>query len=424
MSTNRALSLLGAALLTASAASAGEAKPARALAWSTASADASRLIEELRTRIDNFQVGPANVELARRIVAADPQFAMGAYYLSAVTPPPANETHLARAVELAAKASDGERRFIEAMAKVRANNGANFRDGIAPLERLVADYPGERLFPQILGQIYQAANQPDKARAAFEQAQAAHASSRVRAFLANDDLLKGRYAEARAAFEAVERDLPRGAAPFTVRYGIAFSHLYEGQVDAALASLHTYLGEYHASAADRTFPEVFIWNSIARINLENGRLNEALQAYEKGYESVPGSTLPDDQKKIWLGRLEHGKCRVLARMGRHEQAWQGAETVRRMIEEGGEEGQQFLPAYHYLVGYLKLESGDARAALEHLKQADPDNPFHELLLARAYERLGDTANARNAYAAVVASGTNGLERALAYPEAKRKLATL
>jgi predicted Zn-dependent protease len=310
------------------------------------------------------------------------------------------------------------------MVKVRADNGARFQEGIAPLEQLVADYPGERLFAQILGQIYQGANRPDQARAAFEKAQAAHPTNRVRAFLANDDLLKGRYAEARAAFEAVERDLPRGAAPFTVRYGIAFSYLYEGQVDAALAALRTYLGEYQASGADGTFPEVFIWNSIARINLENGRPNEAMQAYEKGYESVPRSTLPDDQKKIWLGRLEHGKCRALARMGRHEEAWQRAQAVQRMIAEGGEEAKQFLPAYHYLAGYLKLESGDARAALEHLKQADPDDPFHELLRARAYERLGDKDNARKAYAAVVASGSNGLERALAYPEAKRKLAAL
>lgn len=35
-----------------------------------------------------------------------------------------------------------------------------------------------------------------------------------------------------------------------------------------------------------------------------------------------------------------------------------------------------------------------------LKQADPDNPFHQLLFARAYEKSGEPAQARKAYRAV------------------------
>ena len=68
--------------------------------WTTKSAEAKQGLAELQQRIENFQFGPANAELAQKIVAADPGFAMGVYYLSAVTPPPANETHLAKAVEL------------------------------------------------------------------------------------------------------------------------------------------------------------------------------------------------------------------------------------------------------------------------------------------------------------------------------------
>jgi hypothetical protein len=68
-----------------------------------------------------------------------------------------------------------------------------------------------------------------------------------------------------------------------------------------------------------------------------------MKAYEKGYESVPGSTLPEDQKQVWLGRLSHGKARTLAKMGRHEQAWAEAEKVKTMIESGGEPGKQYWP---------------------------------------------------------------------------------
>jgi len=421
--TKRALTLGLAALVASGGASAAAGAGAgKRFEWTTKSAEAKQGLAELQQRIENFQFGPANAELAQKIVAADPAFAMGLYYLSAVTPPPANETHLAKAVELAKGASEGERRFIETMNVARANQGAQVKDAIPMLEKLGADYPGERLVQVILGQVYQGQNEPEKARVAFERARAiGPESARVRAFLANDDLIKGQYDKARQAFLEVEKSLPKGSAPFAVRYGLAFSYLYEGQVDPALAALQTYLAEYKDSGSAQGFPEVFIWNSIARINLENGRLDAAMQAYEKGYESVPGSSLPDDQKQVWLGRLMHGRCRILAKMGKHQEAWTEAQKIKKMIDDGGEPAKQYVPAWHYLAGYLKLEAGDYKTAVEELKQANADDPFQQLLLARAYERTGAKDEARKTYTRVVESRQNGIERALAYPEAKRKL---
>jgi tetratricopeptide (TPR) repeat protein len=415
-------SVVVAAVLLAAAASVPAATSSGRFEWTTRSADAKRLLGEIQGRIESFQFGTETVALAEKLVAADPEFAMGVYYLSAVTPPPGNQKHLDRAVELAKKASEGERRFIDAMVIARANQGANSKDAIPPLEKLGADYPNERLVQVILGQIYQGSNEAEKARGAFEKAnRIGPPSARVRSFLASDDLIKGDYAGARQVFLDVEKGLPKGAAPFAVRYGLTFAYLYEGKVDDALASLRTYLAEYKDSGAAQGFPEVFIWNSMARINLENGRLDEAMKAYESGYVSVPGSSLPEDQKQTWLGRLRHGRCRVLAKMGKHEEAWAEAAKVKKMIDDGGDPAKQYLPAYHYLAGYLKLEAGDAKAAIEELKQANSEDPFHTLLLARAYEKAGDKESARKAYQTVVDSRQNGLERALAYPEAKRKL---
>ena len=418
----RALAPFAMALILAVGVSAGESTGR--FEWSTKSPDAKKLLLELQGRIESFQFGPDNVPLAQKLVAADPAWCMGEYYLSAVMPPPENQAHLDKAVDLSKKGTEGEQRFIAAMAIARANQGADFAKAIPDLEKIAADFPKERLARVLLGQIYQGNNEPEKAHAVFAQAEAIGPSSlRVRAFLANDDLLKGDYEKARATFLAVEKGLAKGAAPFPVRYGLAFAYLYEGKVDPALDALRTYLGEYKDSGAAQGFPEVFIWNSIARINLENGRLDEAMKAYEKGYESVPGSSIPDDQKQVWLGRLHHGRCRTLARMGKQEEAWAEAQKIKKMIDDGGEPAKQYIPAWHYLAGYLKLETGDYRTAVDELKQADPQNPFHNLLLARAYEKVGDMENARKTYQAVVDSQQNGLERALAYPEAKRKLAS-
>jgi tetratricopeptide (TPR) repeat protein len=391
----------------------------------TESEEAKTLLADLQARIESFEAGPHLTEIAQKIVAADPKFAMGQYYLSVFVPPNEGPAQLEKAVELAKSASDGEKRFIEGMAVVRANQGANFRDGIPLLEKVAADYPGERLTYMLLGQLYQGVNDSEKARAAFEKALAIGPDSpRARSFIANDDLLRGKYSESRATFESIERALPRESLPFVIRYGVAFSYLYEDHPAQAVEALEKYLAEYRDSAASQGFPEVFIWNSIARIHLENGDAKKAMESYEKGYESVPGSTLPEDQKQLWYGRLLHGKCRSLAKLGKHEEAWAEAEKVRKMIEDGGEAAEQYLPAYHYLAGYLKLESGEIDSAIEHLEKANPDDPFHRLLLARAYERKGEKDAARKTYEQVVASKANGIERALSYPEAKRKLATL
>jgi tetratricopeptide (TPR) repeat protein len=236
--------------------------------------------------------------------------------------------------------------------------------------------------------------------------------------------LKGRYAKARATYEQVEKDLPKGSVPFLIRFGVTFSHLYEGNVDGALDSLRTYLGEYKAGGLTQQFPEVFIYNAMARINLENGRLAEALKNYEKGYESVPASNLPEDQKKTWLGRLHHGKARTLAKMGKYQEAWTEAETIKSMIEQGGDAAKQFWPSYHYVAGYVKLEAGQYAEALDHLKQTDPNNPFDVLLLGRAYEKLGQKEEAKKTFQRVVDSQWPGIERPLAYPEAARKVKSI
>jgi tetratricopeptide (TPR) repeat protein len=403
-------------------ASAVEAKgPAKTMPMTTKSPAAHDQLVELQRRIETFQF-TANEELAKKIVAADPDFALGVYYLSAVTPPPGNQQHLDKAVLLSKGASDAERRFIEAMVLAR---GKTPEQALEPLTRLTADYPNERLFFMLLGQNLAGVGKQEEAKAAFEKAIALDPSTpRAYTFVGNYYLMKGDYEKARELYRQARAKTPAGVAPAQPTYSTAFTYLYEGDPDKALSTLRGYLDEYKKTKAASELPEVFIWNSIARINLENGRLDEAMKAYEKGFESVPGSTLSDEQKKIWTGRLHHGRGRTLARMGKHQEAWAEAETIKKMIDEGGEAGKPFLPAYHYLAGYVKLEKGDYPAAIEHLKQADADDPFHQLLLARAYDKAGDKENARKAYEAVVGSTQNGLDRALAYREAKSRLSAL
>ena len=424
MTRVRALCLLLVATLASASAFAGTTK-GRSFEWTTKSAEAKKLLGELQGRIESFQFGAANVELAKKIVAADPSFAMGVYYLSAVTPDPVEaEKHYQKSRELAKTASEGERRFIEAMIYNRTNQGIEFQKSIPHLEALAADYPGERLIQVILGQLQNGDGQGGQGGARLPESQGAGHEPPRRGVPGRGGPPERPVRQGTHHLRSRREEPPQGLRPLRHPFRRDLQPPVRGKHRGRARSLETYLAEYKANGLDQQFPEVFVWNAIGRIHLETGNTEAALKAYEKGYESVPASKLPEDQKNTWLGRLHHGKSRVLARMGKHAEAWAEAETVRKMILAGGEAGRQFWPAYHYVAGYAKLEAGETAEALEHLLQADAKDPFHTVLLARAYEKVGRKEEAKKAYQKVLDSKWAGIERPLAYTEAKKRLSTL
>jgi tetratricopeptide (TPR) repeat protein len=420
--------LVFASLLLLSSLTAFAQGDGKKFTFTTKSKEAQEAAERLVWMIETFTAGgPDSLALAQKAVAADPDFAFGHYFVATFTPPPPNAPPpqpgapnplLEKAVEMAKKASDGERRYIEAVALVRAGKAA---EAVPLLKQLAADYPGERMVRMMLGQATINQN-PEEGRAHFEAALKLDGKTpRVYNFLGNYYLLKGDYAKAREMYQASLSRKEKNTAPFGPGYGLAYTHVYEGNIPAALKALQQFQDDYLKSPGAQQFPPVFVWNSIARLQLENGQPEESIKSYEKGYQTVTASNLPDDQKIVWLGRLHHGRGRALAKMGKHAEAWKEAELIKKMIDEGGEAGKQYMPAYHYIAGYLKLEAGDHAKAIEHLKQADQTDVFHKLLLARAYEKAGDAANSQKLYKEVTDYRVINLERALSVPEARKKL---
>jgi tetratricopeptide (TPR) repeat protein len=388
--------------------------------FTTESKEAKDYVAQIVNRIETFQFGPDLNVLAKKSIEADPKFAFG-YYLvatTAATPDEAKQFN-EKATELARSASDGERRYIEAVLLTRAQKT---NEALPIFLDLAKQYPEDRMVQMLLGQVYTNLGKPDESNAAFERAIKLDGSTpRVYTFIGNNELLRGNYAKARELFNTALSKQVKRSAPFGPNYGLAFVYIYQNDIKSAVKTLEAYAVDYDTSTQQQNFPAVFIWNSIARLHLEYGKAEDAMKAYEKGYATIPGSNLDEMQKKIWLGRLHHGKARTLAKMGKKEEAWKEADLIKKMIEEGGKDGEQFWPAYHYLTGYLKLEAGDYAKAVEELKQTDLTDPFHKLLLARAYEKNGDSANAQKLYKEITEFNQLTLERALAYPEAKKKL---
>jgi tetratricopeptide (TPR) repeat protein len=388
--------------------------------FTTESKEAKDYVAQIVYRIETFQVGPDLNTLAKKSIEADPNFAFG-YYLVATTSatPEDVKKYNDKAVEVAKTASEGERRYIEAVLLTRAQK---LDQGLPIFLDLAKQYPEDRMVQMLLGQVYTGLNKLPEAKAAFERAiQLDGSTPRVYTFLGNIELLKGDYAKAREDFNKSLAKQVKGSAPFGPNYGLAYAYIYEGNIKAALKTLEAYQQDYEHSSQQQAFPAVFIWNSIARLHLEYGSPEEAIKAYQKGYATVPSSNIDELQKKIWLGRLHHGLGRSLSKMGKRDEAWKEAELIKKMIEDGGKDGEQFWPSYHYIAGYLKLEAGEINEAIEHLKKTDLTDPFHKLLLARAYEKSGDQANAQKLYREITEFNQLTIERAIAYPEAKKKL---
>ena len=388
--------------------------------FTTESKEAKDCVAQIVNRIETFRFGPEVNALAKKSVEADPNFAFGYYLLGTTSATPDEvKKYSEKAAELARTASDGERRYIEAVLLTRAQKSG---EALPKFLDLAKEYPEDRMVQMLLGQVYTNLGKLDEANAAFEKAIKLDGSTpRVYTFLGNNEVLRGNYAKARELFNKSLEKQVKGSAPFGPNYGLAFAHIYQGDIKAAVRTLEAYAADYQTSTQQQNFPAVFIWNSIARLHLEYGKAEDAMKAYEKGYATIPGSNLDETQKKIWLGRLHHGKARTLAKMGKRDEAWKEAEVIKKMIEDGGKEGEQFWPSYHYLAGYLKLEAGDFAKAVEELKQTDLTDPFHKLLLARAHEKNGDAASAQKLYKEITEFNQLTLERALSYPEAKKKL---
>ncbi|HYV07719.1 MAG TPA: tetratricopeptide repeat protein [Blastocatellia bacterium] len=415
------ISAVAAALLIVATSGFGSTGPnGKKIEFTTNSKEAKESVAQIVNRIETFQFGPQMAELAKKTVDADPNFAFGYYLMATTANSPAEAKPFAdKAVELSKNASDGERRYIEAVLLTRAQKT---NEALTIFLDLAKTYPEDRMVQMLLGQVYINLGKLDEARAAFERAAQIDGSTpRVYTFLGNVALLKGDYGKARESFNKALAKQVKDSAPFGPNYGLAYSYIYQGDIKQALKQLEAYQAEYNRSPQQQQFPAVFIWNSIARLHLEFGKPEDAIKAYQSGYDTIPGSNIDEVQKKTWLGRMHHGKARSLAKMGKRDEAWKEAELIKKMIEEGGKEGEQYWPSYHYLAGYLQLEGGDYAKAIEHLKKSDLTDPFHKLLLARAYEKSGDKTNAQKLYVEITEFNQLTLERAISYPEAKKKL---
>ncbi len=161
-----------------------------------------------------------------------------------------------------------------------------------------------------------------------------------------------------------------------------------------------------------------IADELARIYLESDDLHKALEWYEKGQKTaMRNPKLTDAEKDLWAFRWHSAMARIAARQGKKAEAQKYAANAKAIISKGtNPEQAQFVP---YVEGYVAFYGGDYSAAIDNLQKANQKDPFILVLMAQAYDKLGDQKNATDYYRKVLQIYSHNPTNAFARPIAEK-----
>ncbi len=232
--------------------------------------------------------------------------------------------------------------------------------------------------------------------------------------------LEGKYQEARQHLAKAIEEAPPDAKVRALRT-MAVSYAFEPNTDEAAkyerqAFDLQYAAKQYADAAGTA-------DELARIYLESGDNDNAFQWYQSGHLTAQRqANMSPAEKDLWEFRWESALARVRVRQGRKDEAKQHLAAAKAVLDKGTNPDQ--MRFYPYLSGYVAFYLGDYKAAIVELQKGDQQDPFVLSLLAQAYEKSGDKAQALDYYRKVLAINAHSPTNAFARPLAREKVAAL
>jgi len=233
------------------------------------------------------------------------------------------------------------------------------------------------------------------------------------------DLL-GRTKEAKAHFNRAIENADSPVAKANAWRALAMSYAFDNDCTNA-AKFDEMVADYWASVHD-SFRQGEAYTEAGRICLETGAFDKAEELYRKGEEAgmkEPG--ISPARVALWKFRTEHALARLAARRGQPEEAKKHVAAARTLLDGNPEMAKDQEIFFPYLTGYVALYSGDAKTALAELQKARQNDPFIQVLMAQAYEKLGDHEQAGALYRKAAATTAHNPPAAYARPLAMKKL---
>ncbi|MGH7450922.1 MAG: tetratricopeptide repeat protein [bacterium] len=451
----------------------------------TKSAEARKIFLEARQQFENIRFDEAR-DLFAQAITKDPSFALAHLYRSFTgTSAMDFQKHLKNAMVLAPKASEGERLMIEAVQASTENNAvkavtlaeqlvqkfpndkrAHFYLGqyyygrdeddraIAELNKAIAidksfapaynilgytyrekgDFvkaeeafknyirlvPNEANPYDSLADLYTKMGRYDEAITNYQKAVALNPKFAFSQGKIGDNLVfMGKFEEGRAAYrKAIEMETtPSGK--LTRMAALAYSYIYEGKPEQALAEEEKILQK----ATQEVLPEwqAGTYSANCDIYIETGNFDKAEQSLAECRKVVTASQLSPAIKESFAKDALFDEAVIAAKRKDFTTATTKADEFRARIEAGKDPKE--METHHALLGRIYFEKGEYAKAVEHLKQANQENPYTLFFLAFATSEAGDMTKATELYKKVVNWNENSLNYALVRSKAMKALGT-
>jgi len=232
--------------------------------------------------------------------------------------------------------------------------------------------------------------------------------------------LMGRSAEAKKYFEKAIQAASTPQARANAERSMALSYAFEGDC-ANTVKYEQMVLEYFVSVND-FYNQGEIADEAARVCIDAGKLDEAEKWYKTGHDL--GLKQPDitpDRKDLWAFRLEHALGRLAARRGNEAEAAKHVGAAKAILDNDAALAAQQAPFFPYLSGYVDYYLGNYKGALEELQKANQNDPYIQCLIGMTYEKLGDKAQAMEAYSKAARTTAHNPPAAFARPFARKKL---
>ena len=289
------------------------------------------------------------------------------------------------------------------------------------LAPLFAQAPAQQQQPEFVkqGQQLMREGKPEEALALYRQTLLTLPDSFAANVAAGSALdLMGKGEEARKYFtKAIDvADTPEGKA--SAKRAIAMSYAFEGDYRRTI-EYEQQVFDFYGSVKN-FFQQGEIADEAARVCIDSGDWDAAYKWYQIGHDT--GLKEPDikpARQDLWNFRWEHAQARIAARRGDQAEAQKHVAAAKSILDKGTvPEQAQFFP---YLKGYVAFYAGDYKAALEELKQANPNDPFIQCMIGQTYEKLGEKDKALEYYRKASTAISHNPPAAYAVPFAKKKL---
>ena len=236
--------------------------------------------------------------------------------------------------------------------------------------------------------------------------------------IGHNKVFKGDYAKARDSYK---RLYDTGNAPDKASslYWTAVSFVHEGKSAEAIQAFEQ---QREFATAEKLTPTVMTSHlDQAWLLSESGKATDAGAHIDKAEAMIDGAPFTDRAKADWHRQVLLSKALTAAQA--KDFATAGSTMERAKATMTPDLPTSATENYESAMGVIDVLQGKYDAALQHLKRADPEDPYAMFYQAEAIRLKGDAAGAAKMYKKAATSNQNGVGYALVRARAMKASGT-